>query len=347
MLRFAAWMVAAAAAAPWAHGAPPVPPAALSAPALQSARALGAAMLAVARAGSRLVAVGERGTVLLSDDFGKTWRQAAVPVQVALATVRFVDDRRGWAAGHLGVILKTDDGGETWVKQLDGVQAAKAVAAAAGDAADERVKRFVEEGPDKPFFDLDFADARHGFAVGAFNLAFATSDGGRSWTPMLGRLPNPKSLHLYGVRAVGPHVYIAGEQGLLLASNDGGASFAALPTAYKGSYFGLLAARSGALVAYGLRGNAWRSTDQGASWTRLDTGSQASISAAVELDRGELALLSQTGDLLLSRDEGRSFVKTPPAGGPVPATGIAAAGHSLVVASLRGMRRLNGVPSAP
>jgi photosystem II stability/assembly factor-like uncharacterized protein len=338
MVRFAAWMVAAAAAAPWAHGAPPVP-AALSAPALQSARALGAAMLAVAHAGPRLVAVGERGTVLLSDDHGKTWRQALVPVQAALTTVRFVDDRRGWAAGHLGVILKTDDGGETWVKQLDGVQAAKAVSAAAGEAADERVKRFVEEGPDKPFFDLDFVDARHGFAVGAFNLAFATSDGGNSWTPMLGRLPNPKSLHLYGVRAVGSQVYIAGEQGLLLASHDGGASFAALPTAYKGSYFGLLAARSGTLIAYGLRGNAWRSTDQGASWTKLDTGLQASINAGVELDRGELALLSQTGDLLLSRDEGRSFMKTPPAGGPVPATGLAAAGSSLVIASLRGMRR--------
>ncbi|MDP2022176.1 MAG: hypothetical protein Q8L16_14910, partial [Hydrogenophaga sp.] len=55
-------------------------PAALSRPALMSPKALGAAMLAVTRAGSRLVAVGERGTVLLSDDHGQHWRQAAVPV---------------------------------------------------------------------------------------------------------------------------------------------------------------------------------------------------------------------------------------------------------------------------
>ena len=40
--------------------------------------------------------------------------------------------------------------------QLDGVAAAKAVAA----GGDERMKRFVDEGPDKPFFDLDFAEAR-------------------------------------------------------------------------------------------------------------------------------------------------------------------------------------------
>jgi len=332
MIRLAALLLAAASAA----SASPSAPSALSEPALHSAKALNAAMLAVTHAGPRLVAVGERGTVLLSDDGAKSWRQAQVPVQVTLTAVRFVNERTGWAVGHLGVILKSIDGGESWIKQLDGVQAANAVAA----GGDERTKRFAEEGPDKPFFDLDFIDAQHGFAVGAYNLAFATVDGGQHWTPMLSRLPNPKSLHLYGVRAAGGHVYIAGEQGLLMASGDGGASFSALPVAYKGSYFGLLAARSGALIAYGLRGNAWRSADQGASWTRLDTGLQTSISAALELDGGELALLAQTGELLRSRDDGRSFTKTPPAGGPLPAAGLAATDDgALVIASLRGMRR--------
>jgi len=333
----AAWLLAAAVSAQGAAAPlPTTPPAALVEPALHSPKALNAAMLAVTHAGPRLVAVGERGTVLLSDDGAKRWRQASVPVQVTLTAVRFIDERRGWAVGHLGVILKSEDGGESWVKQLDGVQAAKLVAA----GGDERTKRFAEEGPDKPFFDVDFIDAQHGFAVGAYNLAFATVDGGQHWTPMLSRLPNPKSLHLYGVRASGGHVYIAGEQGLLMASGDGGESFSALPVAYKGSYFGLLAARSGALIAYGLRGNAWRSADQGASWTRLDTGLQTSISAALELDGGELALLAQTGELLRSRDEGRSFTKTAPSGGPLPAAGLAAAdGGALVIASLRGMRR--------
>jgi len=332
MIRLAALLLAVASAASAAPGAP----SALSEPALHSAKALNAAMLAVTHAGPRLVAVGERGTVLLSDDGAKSWRRAQVPVQVTLTAVRFVNERTGWAVGHLGVILKSIDGGESWIKQLDGVQAANAVAA----GGDERTKRFVEEGPDKPFFDLDFIDAQHGFAVGAYNLAFETADGGQHWTPMLSRLPNPKSLHLYGVRAAGGHVYIAGEQGLLMASGDGGANFSALPVAYKGSYFGLLAARSGALIAYGLRGNAWRSADQGASWTRLDTGLQSSISAALELDGGELALLAQTGELLRSRDDGRSFTKTPPAGGPLPAAGLAATDDgALVIASLRGMRR--------
>ena len=340
MAWLAALLLAVTSAASAAPNAPSAAPAALGEPALHSPKALNAAMLAVTRAGPRLVAVGERGTVLLSDDGAKSWRQASVPVQVTLTAVRFVDARTGWAVGHLGVILKSDDGGESWIKQLDGVQAAKAVAA----SGDELSRRFAEEGPDKPFFDLDFIDAQHGFAVGAYNLAFATRDGGLHWTPMLARLPNPKSLHLYAVRAAAGRVYIAGEQGLLLASGDGGARFDALPSGYKGSFFGLLAARSGVLIAYGLRGNAWRSGDQGASWIRLDTGVQTSISAALELDGGEFALLAQTGELLRSRDDGRSFTKTAPSGGPLPAAGLAAIDDALVIASLRGMRRMNGAP---
>jgi photosystem II stability/assembly factor-like uncharacterized protein len=316
----------------------------LSEPALQSAKALGAATLAVARAGARLVAVGERGTVLLSDDAGERWRQAKVPVQVTLTSVRFVNEHSGWAAGHLGVILHTEDAGQTWTKQLDGQQAAAAVGASAAELTDEKAQRnaqrFAEEGPDKPFFDIDFADTQNGFAVGAYNMAFATSDGGKTWRPALQRLPNPKNLHLYGVRYVAGKLYVVGEQGLLLKSDDAGASFNALTSPYKGSFFGLLAARSGSLIAYGLRGNAVRSTDQGTHWDKLETGLPMSISAATELGTGTLALLSQTGELLLSRDDGASFNRIAPSGGPLPAAGLALADeHHLVYASLRGMRR--------
>lgn len=316
----------------------------LSEPALQSPKALGAATLAVARVGARLVAVGERGTVLLSDDAGEHWQQASVPVRVTLTSVRFINERTGWAAGHLGVILRTDDAGQTWVKQLDGQQAAAAVATAARELSDEKAqhnaRRFAEEGPDKPFFDLDFVDAQHGFAVGAYNMAFVTSDGGKTWQSALQRLPNPKNLHLYGVRYVAGKLYVVGEQGLLLKSDDAGASFHALASPYKGSFFGLLGARSGSLIAYGLRGNAVRSTDQGEHWDKLETGLPMSISAATELSSGTLALLSQTGELLISRDDGNSFNRVAPSGGPLPATGLALADeHHLVYASLRGLRR--------
>jgi photosystem II stability/assembly factor-like uncharacterized protein len=302
-----------------AQAAAPVP-AALVEPALVSPKALGAATLAVARAGDRLVAAGERGTVLWSDDGGKAWQQATVPVRAGLTALRFVDANNGWAAGHLGVILKTSDGGKTWTKQLDGLQA-------------------VEEGADKPWFDLDAIDARQAVAVGAYGLAMATRDGGKTWTPLPTRAANPRGLHLYGVRVVDGQWFIAGEQGLLLRSSDGGASFTALASPYKGSFFGLLASHTGALLAYGLRGSVYRSDDAGANWAKVELGTPLSLQAGIAR-RGELTLLAQSGELFTSTDDGRSFTRQPPPAGPLPAAGLAAAPDGAwVIASLRGTRR--------
>ena len=332
--------------------APAVPavPAALTEPALISPKALGAATLAVARAGERLVAAGERGTVLWSDDGGKTWQQARVPVRAGLTALRFVDARTGWAVGHLGVILKTEDGGKTWTLQLDGVRAAQALLAAATDDASRRAaQRLVEEGADKPWFDLEALDGQRVIAVGAYGLAMATRDGGRTWEPLPLRAVNPRGLHLYGVRAVGGPGgawVIAGEQGLLLRSSDDGVSFTALASPYKGSFFGLLSTRSGALLAYGLRGSVYRSGDAGASWDKVELGTPVSLQAGLErADRGELTLLAQNGELFVSTDDGHRFTRRPPPAGPLPAAGLAAAPDGAwVIASLRGTRRASPAP---
>lgn len=342
-------------ATPSAAGAPAAPavpavPAALTEPALISPKALGASTLAVARAGDRLVAAGERGTVLWSDDGGKTWQQARVPVRAGLTALRFVDARTGWAVGHLGVILKTEDGGKTWMLQLDGLRAARALLAAATDDASRRAsQRLVEEGADKPWFDLEALDGQRVIAVGAYGLAMATRDGGRTWDPLPLRAVNPRGLHLYGVRAVGGPGgawVIAGEQGLLLRSSDDGVSFTALASPYKGSFFGLLSTRSGALLAYGLRGSVYRSGDAGASWDKVELGTPVSLQAGLErADRGELTLLAQNGELFVSTDDGHRFTRRPPPAGPLPAAGLAAAPDGAwVIASLRGTRRASPAP---
>jgi photosystem II stability/assembly factor-like uncharacterized protein len=306
-------------------GGQPSAPAALRQPAMVTPKALGAAMLAVAGAGPRLVAAGERGIILYSDDGGRTWRQASVPVSVSLTALQFVDASHGWAVGHQGVVLHSSDGGQHWSKQLDGMRAAALVLQAAEAAAGAQpgpdqaravddARRLVEDGPDKPFLDLYFDSPRSGYVLGAYNLLFKTTDGGATWQPWHGHVANPKGLHLYGMRGAAGALYLAGEQGLLLRSTDGGASFAAVPTPYKGSYFGVMATRGGALLAYGLRGNAYWSADRGATWSKVDTGIQASLAGGAELADGTLALVSQGGDVLLSRDQGRSFVPLAAAG---------------------------------
>lgn len=324
-----------------------VAPAVLSQAAILSPKALNAAMLAIANAGSRLVAAGERGVILWSDDAGKSWQQAVTPVQVSLVALQFVNPTHGWAVGHLGVVLHTGDGGKTWHKQLDGILAAQLAArAASGPQAQAAAQGLIDDGPDKPFLDLYFENERSGYIVGAYNLMFKTEDGGASWQAWQAHVPNPKSFHLYGIRAAGDALYLAGEQGLLFRSGDRGQTFEALASPYKGSYFGLLTAASGEVLAFGLRGNVFRSSDQGRSWSKVQTGIDVALASGIELADGTLVLLSQAGDVLLSRDKGQSF-RPQPGKEALPLAAIAQARDAtLVAAGLRGVKRL-AAPAGP
>src|SRR5205807_3119559 len=116
-------------------------PGPLRQPAGMTARAARALLTRVVRAGDRLVAIGERGLVVLSDDGGRQWRQARVPVSVTLTSASFADGRQGWIAGHSGVVLHTTDGGESWAIQTDGVALAKAALAQAQGLPDSAAGR--------------------------------------------------------------------------------------------------------------------------------------------------------------------------------------------------------------
>lgn len=313
-------------------------PAVLRRPAPPTSLGPGAVLLAAARAGRRLVVAGERGIVLISDDNGRRWAQARVPVQVSLTALGFADDHNGWACGHFGVLLRTADAGVTWTLALDGLRAAQLTQAAARDAAQRQAaQRLVDEGPDKPWFDMD-AGRGHLFAVGAYGLALEARDGA-ALQSFAQRLPNPRQLHLHGVRVAGERIFIVGEQGLLLRSSDRGASFEALEPPYKGSFFGVLATASGSVLAYGLRGNVFRSGDAGNTWSRVAEPVPVGISAAIQRSDGSIVLAAQNGDLLLSRDDGKTFQRQP-AAAPFPAAALVQAdGDWLVVAGLRGVQR--------
>ncbi|MDB5898316.1 MAG: hypothetical protein JWP41_1918, partial [Ramlibacter sp.] len=212
------------------------------------------------------------------------------------------DAVNGVAVGHGGVVLATTDGGSTWAQRLDGRRAAALVLEAARSGQDpqalQQAQRLAAEGPDKPFLDVRMADARSIQVVGAYGLALASSDGGGSWTSWSHRLDNPKGLHLYALRQRGAVVLLAGEQGLVLRSEDGGASFRRLETPYRGSFFAAELPGENDVVLAGLRGNAWRSTDGGRSWVQLASPTGATITASLLTPAGELLLGDQAGFIL-------------------------------------------------
>ncbi|RZI39936.1 glycosyl hydrolase [Herbaspirillum sp. HC18] len=323
----------------------------LTAPATESALAARTLFNGVASAGKRMVAVGQRGHIVYSDDAGKTWRQAKVPVSSDLVAVAFPSPQTGWAVGHDGVVLHTADGGATWAKQLDGIGAGKLMASFYADLAAkgalgspdvaavlaDEAKRIAGQGAENPFLDVWFADDNTGYIVGAFNLIFRTTDGGKNWEPWFDRTDNPKRLHLYAIREVGGGLYISGEQGLVLKLDETANRFKALETGYHGTYFGITGGDA-AVVAFGLRGNVYRSADGGKQWQKIETGLQEGIVGASSCGGSRLVLISQSGRMLASDDTGEHFrpvkLKQP---GPASAV-LCAPGDLAVIAGMRGVQ---------
>lgn len=304
----------------------------LEVPAMKSALAARGPLNGIARAGGRLVAVGQRGHIVYSDDHGKSWTQAEVPVSSDLTAVHFPSARKGWAVGHDGVVLTTADAGAHWEKQLDGRSVGKLMSDFYANPANDMLvsgeklasvqadaQRIADDGPDKPFLTVWFENETSGYVAGAFNLIFRTDDGGKTWQPWFDRTENIGQLHFLAMGKAGNDVYLVGEQGIVLKLDPVKRMFRAMPTGYKGSFFGLAAEGSSVLV-FGLRGTVYRSNDAGAHWEKVPSGVTTTITGAAALGDGRTALVSQGGQVLL-----------PDAGGFAPLAGVRLASATAAV----------------
>ena len=318
----------------------------LDTPAPKSRLPATALLNGVTLAGKRIVGVGQLGHVVYSDDGGKSWTQAVVPVSSDLLAVHFPTPQQGWAVGHDGVVLNSADGGATWNKQFDGRAAAQVMEShymgknscsgchrspelpAAGKPGEsepsgmmEEIKRFSTQGPDKPFLDVWFENETTGYIVGAFSLIFRTNNGGKSWMPLYDRIDNPKRYHLYSIRPVARELYITAEQGAVFRLDPKTGRFTAIKTPYTGTFFGITG-KAGAVIAYGMRGNVFRSSDDGASWQKIETGVPAGLVSSTVTAEGRIVLVSQGGQVLVSSDDGSSFSRVP-IEQPTPAAAVA------------------------
>lgn len=334
-------------------------------PALESERAVNSLLLEVARSGDRLVAVGEQGHALWSDDDGRSWTQALVPVSLALTSVTFAGDGDAWATAHDGYLLHSGDNGETWTVRLTGsdvasllvvaieaqVEALQAKLDAAADDASEDIGwaldeatfaldealLAVDEGMTTPLLKVWF-DGDLGYVLGAYNVFLRTDDGGATWRADNNRLDNPEKYHLYGIaRSSAGTLLIAGEAGTLQRSLDNGETWQRIPTPYPGSFFGALATADGNLLVFGLRGNVYRSSDEGASWTAVATGDSRTLMCGSATDDGTVVLAGSAGAVLYSRDNGASFSVVPTEGNRVYSDALATADGRILLAGFGGI----------
>lgn len=307
-------------------------------PALTSAIPQQAQILDLQVINGFVIAVGERGLIIYSDDAGRNWQQARVPVSETLTAISFASPEHGWAVGHGGVILHSGDGGKTWQLQFDGESANQQwldytrerllafesmLASASGEEkidleyeveeavfAVEDAELAVETGPADPFLDVWFADTRRGWAVGAYGMIYRTEDGGLQWRLAAAGIENPERYHYYKLSASEDgQVFLSGEAGILYRSDDGGDNWRRLVLDYDGSLFGVLALDEDTVICFGLRGNIFRSEDSGESWTMVIPEGEPGLSfyGGTRFSDGTVVLVGAGGGMSSSSDLARSF----------------------------------------
>lgn len=321
------------------HAAAPPPPPPSAVPARLAARAL---LIAVAAAGERLVAVGDRGIIVLSDDKGASWAQAAqVPTQALLTGVCFFDAQHGLAVGHDEVALVTADAGRTW-----------------------KLSHYAPEAQ-RPLLDVWCGAGGQAIAIGAYSTYLTSPDGGASWNESrFVATPRPKpggarraaaaqaaasdqdaaggGYHLNRiVSAAGARLYIAGETGHLYRSDNSGAAWQELTTPYAGSFFGVLPLGGETVLAFGLRGNLYRSADAGSSWQKIDTATVALLDGAARFGDSGVAIVGLSGVVLVSYDSGRSFILRQQSDYAALSAAVTVGGGSLAAVGENGARIIN------
>jgi len=195
-------------------------------------------------------AVGDFGIVAHVRD-GRTWELRVIPEEAfaddafpdrILNGVHFTDREHGWIAGEFGTTLRTSDGGETWVGERtlvetaddlylfdvvsrEGEGAAAAVGLEGSVVVSEDGGATWQPRP-APTTAALFAVAAQGpslTVVGDRGEVFVSHDEGQRWNePQRPRLFN----WLAGVvQADARRIFAVGEKGVILSSQDGGASF--------------------------------------------------------------------------------------------------------------------------
>src|SRR5437773_1114188 len=249
-----------------------------------------------------IVAEGQRrhelGRIFHTADGGETGERQDAGTKRPFLTIACLDARSAWIAGKEGIVYGTTDGGATW--------------------------REAKTGSARHLFGLQFATPARGHGAGDFGTMIHTEDGGQTWTvarvgPEV-ELPasaldtgvDPGDVNLYATSYADPdHVWVVGEFGTIMASDDGGQTFHQQHAPVESTLFGVhfVDARRG--WAVGIDGVILRTEDGGATWTSQPAPvAQRSFYDVVV--RGQQGwIVGNSGTVLASTDGGASWTLEP------------------------------------
>lgn len=259
--------------------------------------------LTAASVGDQVIMAGERGIVIRSTGNGE-WSQDSVPVSTGITKVKPLTEG-ALALGHSGTILYIpNDTASEWQTVITGVDIPdiyQRYIDSADLSDDDRqmlereVEGYIQQGPDKPFFDaIELARGRIQ-VFGAYGLALelTKTESGFDIEPITHRFEDNGYMHLYGAVRHEGTIYIVGEQGTLYRSDDEGSHYRIQESPYRGSFFGATEAL-GELFIYGMKGNLYRRNGDG--WSAIPVPTEAAITD-IGTSGNELYVLSQSGEV--------------------------------------------------
>jgi photosystem II stability/assembly factor-like uncharacterized protein len=174
-------------------------------------------------------AVGHWGAILATADGGETWQSQRLVSDEdrPLFAVHFFDARHGVAVGLWSLVLRTDDGGATWVQQtLSPPPGSK--------KADVNLLSL-------------FADAQGGlYATAERGLLLHSTDQGRTWSYIA---TGYKGSLWTGMALPSGRLLVGGQRGTLLLSAEGGSRWDTVPLKSGGSVTALAANGDDVVVA--------------------------------------------------------------------------------------------------
>ena len=232
------------------------------------------------------------GKLFRTSDGGATWQRVGAGTITPMTRTSFISPKLGWAISEKN-IYSSEDGGARWTRQLRSENRLTAIA---------------------------FADEKNGLAVGEGGTIYRTEEGGvpseekgqlcagsiceddelSTWEPV----ESGTNSALTDITFLdSSHLWIAGENGLVLRSTDGGVTFETLDTevdatllsvSFTSADNGVVVGEGGTILVTANGGRSWQQSDGGTS-SRLNAVDFASDAAVWAVGDGGTALQSLDG----------------------------------------------------